>query len=117
MFNMSHNVDIARIMVNIHVAELSAETNNLNKEQTMSEPRYDLVSFKGFLFLYRTLDGKCETLKWAAYNADSRKLEIKADYNELVSLQNALISGSDDIQSDTDIQAIRTRIFQIENSD
>lgn len=81
----------------------------------MSEPRYDLVNFKGFLFLYRTLNGKCETLKWAAYNADERKLEIKADYDELISLQSALISGSADIHSDIDIQAIRTRICQIEN--
>ena len=113
MFNMSHNVDIARIMVNIHVAELSAETNNLNKEQTMSEPRYDLVSFKGFLFLYRTLDGKCETLKWGI--SPEIRADVQADYDELVSLQNALISGSDDIHSDIDIQAIRTRIFQIEN--
>lgn len=115
MFNMVQSVDIVWIVVNIHVAELSAETNNLNKERTMSEPRYDLVSFKGFLFLYRTLDGKCETLKWAAYNADDRKLEIRADYAELISLQSALISGSTDIHSDIDIQAIRTRIFQIEN--
>lgn len=82
----------------------------------MSEPRYDLVNFKGFLFLYRTLDGKCTTINWLAYNADDKKkLEIKADYNELVSLQNALISGSNDIHSDIDIQAIRTRIYQIEH--
>ena len=82
----------------------------------MAEPRYDLVHFKGFLFLYRTLEGKCLTINWLAYNADDKKkLEIKADYNELVSLQNALISGSDDIHSDIDIQAIRTRIYQIEH--
>ena len=79
----------------------------------MSEPRYDLVSFKGFLFLYRTIAGKCETLKWAI--DPEIKAIIKADYAELIFLQSVLIGGSADIQSDTDIQAIHTRIFQIEH--
>lgn len=79
-------------------------------------PRYDLVNFKGFLFLYRTLDGKCTTINWLAYNADDkRKLEIRADYAELIYLQSVLIGGSADIHSDNDIQAIYTRIAQIEH--
>ncbi len=80
-----------------------------------AEPRYDLVPFKGHLFLYRTLEGKCTTINWAVPGADERNLEIKADYAELISLQNALVNGSADIHSDIDIQAINTRIAQIEH--
>ena len=78
-----------------------------------AEPRYDLVHFKGFLFLYRTIGGKCETLNWGI--DPEIKAIIQADYNELTFLQSALISGSADIHSDIDIQAIKTRIEQIEH--
>lgn len=82
----------------------------------LNQPRYDLVNFKGFLFLYRTLGGKCTTINWLAYNADDKKkLEIKADYAELIFLQSVLIGGSADIHSDIDLEAIHTRIFQIEH--
>ena len=80
-----------------------------------NQPRYDLVNFKGHLFLYRTLEGKCTTINWAIPCADERKVEVKADYAELIYLQSALIGGSADIHSDNDIQAIHTRIFQIEH--